>query len=136
MNLHYLSIGEEKTLKRTIPYEDIDERIRHLVSYANKVDGLATLQSCGGHVIPKEDDQFEIQGAHIAFRATREIADKVIFDIAPRVGIMDVEIRYFNDGVFWILTGVDPSEHQKLFDMIDELFNINNKIKFGIENNK
>jgi len=116
MKLHYLSSEEEDAIKATIPWHSIDPGARELVLLANKVDGIATVQSCAGH-IDLNEDHFSVQASHIAFRATRERALEVLFDLAPRVGILDVSLRYWLDGSFWICVESDPAEKFKLYEL-------------------
>jgi hypothetical protein len=115
--LHYLMQEEENSIKANIPWESIDGKARDLVWYANTVDGLATVQSCAGHIHPNEWGGFMIEPAQIAFRCDEEIARFVLFAYAPGVGIRDVSVRYFDDASFWICVESDPSELGKLYDL-------------------
>jgi len=119
--LHYLSEEEERAIKQSIPWDSIDCKIRDLVRFANEIKGIATIQSCAGHVQPLENGGFLIDAAHVAFRTTENITTRVLFDIAPKTGVTDAGLRYFNDGTFWIYIEVDPSERSRLYDLFREL---------------
>lgn len=122
MKLHYLTPEEEAAIKKTIPWEEIDRKIRDLVRLANEVKGIATLQSCAGHVQPR-DDYFTVDSAEITFRATEERALEFLFETIPnwREECVEVGVRYFNNGTFWLSIGVDPSERGTLYDLFRKL---------------
>jgi len=121
MKLHYLTPEEEQGIKANIPWESVDRKARDLVQFANSVPGVATIQSCAGHIRLKDNGSFYVSNACIAFRTTREIAERVIFELAPSVGITDVELRYFDDSTFWVSVLADPSEHGKLYALFRQL---------------
>lgn len=120
MTLHFLSSEEEKAIKANIPWEMVDRWIREAVRLANEIAGIATVQSCAGHISSKSDG-FHVQSATIAFRASEERAQQILFDVAPKAGVWDVEIRYFSDGTFWISLHTDPSERPRLYELFETL---------------
>ena len=115
-NLIYLDSEKEKAIKSKIPWHKIDAEIRDLVQFANSIDGIATVQSCAGHVIYKGDGTWEVDSAEIAFFATKDITMKILFEIWPMVGDSDANLRYFEDGSFWICLCADPSETKRFFE--------------------
>jgi len=120
VKLHYLSIEEKEAIETSIPWGLLDRRILELVRVANELDGIVTVQSCAGHISPITDG-FHVRDAHIALRATESRARQILFDVAPSVGISDVELRYFRDGTFWIKLIVHPTEHFKFFELLEML---------------
>jgi len=116
MKIHFLTNGEESAIKSNIPWAKIDPEIRDLVKFANEISGIATLQSCAGHVYQDDNSGFHIEPACIVFKANKKWTEQTIFHIAPKYGIRDVSLRYFNDGSFWIDIGVDPAEHWRLWN--------------------
>ena len=120
MKLHFLSIEEEQAIKTNVPWEFFDRRMLELVRVANAISGIAPVQSCAGHIRPIADG-FHVEDAHIVFRATESRARQILFDVAPSVGISDVELRYFRDGTFWIKLIVHPTEHFKFFELLEML---------------
>ena len=42
-------ISEERDVKKSLDYEDIDSEIRYLIRTLNKVKGLYTISCCSGH---------------------------------------------------------------------------------------
>ena len=121
MAIHYLTDEEEQAIKQSIPWDSIDAKIRGSVRLANEVEGIATLQSCAGHVHPLEDGGFSVDAALIAFRATKERTLQILFDAAPRAGILDASLRFFGDGTFWICVECEPPERWRLYDLFKEL---------------
>ena len=119
-SLHYLTTEEEKSIKANIPWESIDTRALELVRIANKVSGIATIQSCAGHISPKEEG-FHVREARLALRTNVERTIQILFDAAPRVGITDIEIRYFRDGTFWLDLLTRPTEHFRFFELFEIL---------------
>jgi hypothetical protein len=114
--LNYLTPEEEAAIKANIPWERLDENVRDLVLFANQTSGIATLQSCAGHITPALDGELRlsIDPANIAFRATKERLRQIVFEIGPVLGI-DVNIRYFDDATFWVcFDDIDPSNHEVL----------------------
>lgn len=120
MKLHFLTPEEENAIKSSIPWRSIEPRVRDLVALANEVSGIATLQSCEGHVFLK-DGIFEVDETLIAFRATKERTIELLFTLIPKCKLTDVEIRYFSDGSFWICVSTDPAERGKLFELFRKL---------------
>ena len=116
--LHYLSPEEEAAIKSSIPWESIDAGIRDLVSTVNKIEGIVTVQSCAGH-IKQTDSGFYIESANITFKVTHERMIEFLFEAIPQSQIDDVEIRYFQDGTFWLYIRSDPSEKSKLYDVFN-----------------
>ena len=121
MKLHFLTSEEESAIKRSIPWESIDVKARELVLLANEVKGIATLQSCAGHVKPGLDIPWKISAAFIAFRVTKKRMEQILYGLCPELGIWDVNIRYFEDGTFWICIEVDPAHRQRLADFFSKL---------------
>lgn len=121
MPLHYLTDEEELAIKRTIPWDSIDSEIRGLIQLANEVEGIATLQSCAGHVHLLENSNFSIHSAHVTFRATQKRMMQILFNTAPMQGIMDINLRFFDDGTFWIRIEAEPSERWRLYNLFREL---------------
>lgn len=120
MKLHYLSPEEEIAIKKSIPWRMIDTKFLELVRYINTIEGIATVQSCEGH-IRSTDTGFDVSNSNICFRATEERASQVIFDLAPEVGINDIGIRYFSDGSFWISVRTHPTQSHKIQDLFRKL---------------
>jgi len=120
MNLHYLTTEEERAIKANIPWEFVDQRALELVRVANKIEGVATVQSCAGHISPT-DEGFYIRSASLAFRLSEARTHQILFNAAPSVGITDIEIRYFEDGTFWLNLIVHPTEHFKFFELFEAL---------------
>jgi tRNA(Phe) wybutosine-synthesizing methylase Tyw3 len=118
--LHYLSPEEERAIKSSVPYEGIEARIRGLVLLANSIPGIATLQSCAGHVRVRGED-FIVDATHVVFRANQEMTQEILFNAAPKAGIPDASLRYFDDGTFWIALECDPSESGKLWYLFRKL---------------
>lgn len=118
--LHYLTSEEETAIKESIPWEHLDFRILDVVRLLNQISGIATVQSCGGHLTPTEDG-FEVQSAHVAVKASEEMTHKLLFDILPDLRFIGVEIRYFLDGTFWICPSVHPTEFNKLYTLCRRL---------------
>jgi len=117
VKLHYLTPEEEQAIKSNIPWPSIDRRIRELVKYANTIDGIATVQSCAGHIRINERGEFHISSAHIAFYTTYKRLIEILFVAAPQIAFEDVSIRYFRDGTFWVCVECDPAEKSKLYDL-------------------
>jgi len=124
--LHYLTDEEERAIKQTIPWESIDYGVRNLVRMANNVEGLATLQSCAGHISPQPDG-FSVDATQLAVRATKAITTRILFEIAPRVGIRDISLRYWNDGTFWMNIETDPADRYRFYELFEVLQNDANK---------
>lgn len=122
MELHYLTPEEEKAIKSNIPWDEIDEGIKELVRFANKISGVATLQSCEGHTLWC-DGSWEVESAHICFHVSGEdMARNILFVYAPNAGVTDVSLRYFKvDGSFWICVYADPAERGRLYDLFRSL---------------
>lgn len=91
-----------------IPYDEIDENIRHIVRFMNTQWGIETLSSCGGHD-DKEDskkDRFFIEfGAKpkAAVRLTRLLYEAAETNCA----MITIELAYIPDvhGFFYIFYG-------------------------------
>jgi len=115
--MRYLNAKEERIIKGNIPWEHIDPNIRDLVSFANTINGLATVQSCAGHIKALKTGGFNISDAHIAFKGTERIIRNALFQAVPKCNIRDVSIRRFDDGSFWICVYVDPAEKSKLYEL-------------------
>lgn len=120
MKLHFLTPEEESAIKNSIPWRSVERGIRDLIALANTIPGIATLQSCEGHVFLR-DGGFEVEETHIAFRATEERTMELLFNLIPKYQITDIEIRYFSDGTFWICIHTDPAERNKLFELFRSL---------------
>lgn len=118
--LHYLSLEEERVIKNNIPWESVDPDVRDLVLLANSVEGIATLQSCAGHVTPSGDG-FHIRSAYLTFRATEDRTQNILFVLAPEVGITNVSLRFFDDGNFWISLESDPAEKFRLYELFRKM---------------
>ena len=116
--LHYLSPEEERAIKKSIPWAEIDSKIREVVKLANGLNGITTVQSCEGHV-ESDDDCFMVQSSSICFRATRQRTLEFLFEVVPdwRKDCVEVGIRYFSDGSFWLSIDVDPSRRRELYDL-------------------
>lgn len=119
--LHYLSAEEEVAIKNSIPWEDIDAGIRDLVSVANRIEGIATVQSCTGHIKQLEGGLFNVESAQITFKVTHNRLVELLFEAIPYSKVGDVEMRYFEDGTFWLCIRSDPAEKKKLYDVFDYL---------------
>ena len=120
MKFHYLSSEEEKAIKEAIPWNNLDRLIREVVRLANRVEGIATVQSCEGHVRPN-DEGFTIDPAHITLKATEERTQEILFDIVPGLEFVNVSLRHWGDGRFWLSIEVDPSERWKLYRLVEQL---------------
>lgn len=118
--VHYLTKAEEQSIKSDIPWSRIDRRIRELVLRFNKVDGVATVQSCEGHVRPINDQSFHVSSANVCLKVNQE-RYKEILDLAPQVGFEDVSLRYFKDGSFWICLEWEPDSYASAFDLTTHL---------------
>jgi len=118
--LHYLSPEEESALKRSIPWARLDRHVRDLVRKANTIAGLATVQSCAGHIRPNGEG-FNVSDASLTFRCDQDIAHRVLFSDAALCGISDVSVRYFDSGTFWLTVTVDPADLGKLDDLVNLL---------------
>jgi len=122
--LHYLTPEEEKAIKRNIPWERLDRDAVEVVRLANSVKGIATVLSCAGHFRPRKKEPpegFDVVQSMIALRATEKMTDKILFEYAPRYGIKDAQVRYFNDGTFWIALLTHPTEKGNLITLFHEL---------------
>lgn len=115
-----MSSEEERAIKEAIPWNSLDRYIREVIRLANKIEGIATVQSCEGHVHPS-DEGFTIDPAHIVLKATEERTLEILFDIVPSLEFVDVNLRYFGDGTFWFSIEVDPSERWKLYKLVEQL---------------
>ena len=115
IELHYLTEEEEQAIKVNIPWTRLDPEIRELVMLFNKIAGIATLQSCAGHINLGENNSFIIDNAHITFRATLERTERALYIAVPMCNIADVSLRYFEDGTFWISVETDPAQKYKLY---------------------
>lgn len=127
--LHYLTPEEEQAIKSKIPWQNIEWEIRELVRVANEIQGLATVQSCAGHVtlLNTEDvvkGHFHVRKAHICFRCTEKIAQAVVFGLASKHDILDVSLRYWVEGSFWVRVEAYPAEVGQLFHLFEELKNL------------
>jgi len=120
ISVHYLTREEEESIKANIPWEKIDRGIRELVMRFNKLDGIATLQSCAGHVTPIDNDCFRVASASICLRVSEERYDEIL-KLAPMCGIRNVKLRYFTDGTFWIALKWEPSEYGVAYDLARRL---------------
>lgn len=120
MGLHFLSPEEERAIKDSIPWESLDYKIRDLVRLVNTIDGVATVQSCAGHIHPIEEG-FSVDCAHIALKATKDRTLQILFDILPSIRQLEAHIRYFSDGTFWISVDVDPASKYRLHELFKKL---------------
>lgn len=116
MDLVYLSPEREAAIKRSIPWAEIESRIRGLVWRFNQIEGIATTQSCAGHVKPLGEEVFQVQGAHIAMFVSEERFLQLL-TLAPECGITDVSTRYFDDGTFWVCLGWEPESYEPAYKM-------------------
>lgn len=121
MKLHYLSPEEETAIKKSIPWRMIDTNFLELVRFINTIKGIATVQSCEGHIKSTDTGFFVRSCAKVCFRANRKRTNQVLFDLAPEVGIEDVEIRYFGNGSFWINVGTHPTQSHKIQDLFRKM---------------
>jgi len=112
--IRYLSTEEEEAIKAKIVWENIEPGIREIVWVANSIDGIATVQSCQGHVDPPRDESegFHIRNTLICIRTTRERAEQILFKYGPKYLREDVSIRYFHDGWFWLCLEAEPGENK------------------------
>ena len=122
MKMHYLSKKEETAIKSNIPWEDLDPGAIELVRIANTVKGIATVQSCAGHIKPKKDlmGGFHVRNSCLSFRCTEDRAHEILFDKACEY-LIDTELRYFSDGTFFISLLVEPGNRTKLFKLLKAL---------------
>ena len=116
----YLDEKTEGAIKATIPWAMIEPRIRPLVERLNRIAGIVTYESCEGHVKPKEAGIFEVQSAHVAIRVTRTRRDELL-ELAPACGIMDVSLRYFKEGWFWLLLAWEPGDCGPIWELTQRL---------------
>ena len=133
MSLVYLCPEREAAIKQNISWEGIDVGIRMLVLRFNQAVGIATTQSCAGHVqllgsdaqsLPapttlntkKDTYEFRIEGAYIAM-FVNETRFFQLLTLAPQCGIRDISIRYFDDGTFWICLEWEPGKNDPAFEI-------------------
>ena len=116
----YLDEDTERAIKARIPWKEIESGIRTLVWRLNQVPGIATYESCEGHVKPKGDDIFQVSSAHIAMRVTEERLLELL-KLAPECGIMDISIRHFGTGWFWVLLGWEPDDYAPAWELTRRL---------------
>jgi len=117
--MHFLTEAEEHHIKRTVPWESLDVGVRELVRLYNTIDGLATVQSCAGHVTPHSDG-FSIDCAHITLRVAERWWPKIV-GVFFEAGVRDITLRQFNDGSFWVSAEVDPGEKHLLYTAVRAL---------------
>ena len=110
MSLVYLCPEREATIKQNISWEGIDVGIRMLVLRFNQIAGIATAQSCAGHVQLIDNDTFQVDDAYIAMFVNENRFIQLL-TLAPQCGIKDIKIRYFDDGTFYICLGWEPGKN-------------------------
>ena len=121
--LAYMSPQEEADIKRNIPWEDLDPKILETVRIANSIDGIATVQSCAGH-IKYDGEELFTENANLAFLFNRGYKIESLLETAQHVGISDVSIRFFGEG-FCMCLSVEPERREKLRDFLEAVNNEN-----------
>ena len=116
VTLVYMNLQEEANIKRNIPWDDLDPKIMEIVRIANQIKGIATVQSCAGHVKP-DGKEFFVENAHLALKFSSDFTPGLLLEIANRVGISDVSFRLFDEG-FWVCIAVEPGYRTKLRDFL------------------
>jgi len=116
MGLVYLCSKREASIKQNIPWDKIDARIRGLVWRFNQVPGMATTQSCAGHVKSKGDEVFQVQEATIALFVNRKRLFQLL-TLVPQCGLTDLNIKYFTDGTFWACFSWEPESYEPAYKM-------------------
>jgi len=116
MDLVYLSPEREAAIKRNIPWDRIDSRIRSLIWRFNQVSGIATTQSCAGHVKSIGDGAFRVSEASVALFVTK-VRFEELLQLIPGCGITDIDLRYFSDGTFWMCFGWPPESYEPAYKL-------------------
>lgn len=96
----FLSPEEERGIKQSIPYSDIETGIVDVVKAINEMQGIVTLQSCQGHTTKMNDQTWHVQNPHVAVYCNQEWYTFLTGMRLPCTG--DISIRYFDDNTFWI----------------------------------
>lgn len=132
--MRYLEKPEEAGRKATVPWEQIDPKIRDIVRLANSIDGVVTTQSCEGHVTPSEDGVgFHVRSAHVSMMMSESRMLDAI-QVAPRAGIESLTFAFMTyDGSFEMTVWVEPSERGKLQEFFEMLKEVEGWPRHGVQ---